>query len=197
MPETADDETAAAAVVRGKRECFAELVRRHQGTVYRIARRILNDDGEAADAAQEAFVKAYRNLPSFDTSRAFAPWLYRIARNHALDVSRKRGASPERLEAEEIGEDDGGAGAVGRDVADPEAPSALDSLEAAERGRRVAEALERLDPKYREVVELYHFEELTYAEIAETLGVPIGTVMTRLFRARGRLAELMKGAIAA
>src|SRR3954467_11730076 len=99
MPETPEDDAAlAAAAVSGSRTAFSDLVRRHQGVVFRIARRILKDDGEAADAAQEAFLKAFKNLAQFDRSRPFAPWLYRIARNHALDVARSKGVSIEVLE---------------------------------------------------------------------------------------------------
>ena len=194
MPEGLTDAALVAAAVRGRREAFSELVKRHQGTVFRIALRIVRDDGEASDAAQEAFLKAFRNLQSFDTARPFAPWLYRIARNHALDMVRSKGASLELLErAASAGDDeeDEGAGAVGRDVAD-DAPDAFTQVAGAELARRIGDALARLDPKYREVIELYHYENLTYDEIAGTLGVPIGTVMTRIFRARGKLAELLK-----
>lgn len=197
MNDASNDAVAAAQAVRGDRAAFAALVKRHQGTVYRIALRILRDEGDANDAAQEAFLKAFRNLASFDTGRPFAPWLYRIARNHTLDVARHKGRSPEDLERADRDDEDAGVGAAGRDVADPEAQDALSMLEGADLKRRIGGALEKLDPKYREVVELYHFEGLTYDEIAATLGVPIGTVMTRLFRARGRLAEALKNLRAA
>lgn len=191
MTEQTTDSSLAAEAVRGNRAAFAALVKRHQGTVFRICLRILRDEGDAGDAAQEAFLKAFRNLQGFDVSRPFAPWLYRIARNHALDVARHKGASPEELERADREEEDAGVGAVGRDVADPEAPSALSMLEGAEAKAAIAAALAKLDPKYREVVELYHYEGLTYDAIAGTLGIPIGTVMTRLFRARGKLAEAL------
>ncbi|HVO30249.1 MAG TPA: sigma-70 family RNA polymerase sigma factor [bacterium] len=189
MTEPATDASLAADAVRGNRTAFAALVKRHQGTVYRICLRILRDEGDANDAAQEAFLKSFRNLNSFDASRPFAPWLYRIARNHALDVARHKGASPEELERADKDDEDAGVGAVGRDAADPDAQDALSLLQGAEAKRAIATALSALDPKYREVIELYHYENLTYDEIASTLAVPIGTVMTRLFRARGKLAE--------
>lgn len=192
MTEGLTDAALIAAAVRGRREAFSDLVKRHQGTVFRIALRILRDEGEASDAAQEAFLKAFRNLQSFDTARPFAPWLYRIARNHALDMARSKSASPERLEIARIGGDDEdeGAGAVGRDVAD-DAPDSFALIDSAELAKRVGGALGRLDAKYREVIELYHFENLSYDEIAGTLGVPIGTVMTRIHRARKKLAEIL------
>jgi RNA polymerase sigma-70 factor (ECF subfamily) len=193
MPDGLPDAALIAAAIRGRREAFSDLVKRHQGTVFRIALRILRDEGEASDAAQEAFLKAFRNLQSFDTTRPFAPWLYRIARNHALDMVRSKSASPERLEiarAPGDDEEDEGAGAVGRDVAD-DAPDSFALLDGAELAKRVGGALARLDGKYREVIELYHYENLTYDEIAGTLGVPIGTVMTRIHRARKKLAEFL------
>jgi RNA polymerase sigma-70 factor (ECF subfamily) len=192
MPEVQTDAVVVAAAVKGDRAAFSELVRRHQGTVYRIVLRILRDPGESNDAAQEAFLKAFRNLASFDVTRPFAPWIYRIARNQALDVARHKGVSPEELERPDPDDDEGAAGAVGRDVADPDAESALDRIEAAELKLRIGGALAKLDPKYREVIELYHYEQLTYDEIAETLGIPIGTVMTRIHRGRGKLAETLK-----
>ena len=182
--ELANEAEVAKRAVLGDRAAFAALVKRHQGTVYRIALRILRDEGDANDAAQEAFLKAFRNLSSFDSTRPFAPWLYRIARNHSLDVARHKGASPEELERADRDEEDEGVGAVGRDVADADAGDALSMLEGAEAKRRIGDALGKLDAKYREVVELYHFEGLTYDEIATMLNVPIGTVMTRLFRER-------------
>jgi RNA polymerase sigma-70 factor (ECF subfamily) len=191
MPEGLTDAALVAAAVRGRRDAFSDLVKRHQGTVFRIALRILRDDGAASDASQEAFLKAFRNLQSFDLARPFAPWLYRIARNHALDMARSKGASLEVLEkASPSDEEDEGTGAVGRDVAD-EGPDAFSLVAGAELAKRVGGALSRLDPKYREVIELYHYENLTYDEIAGTLGVPIGTVMTRIHRARQKLAVLL------
>src|SRR5438552_792747 len=98
MAQPQTDAALAAAARGGNRSAFSELVRRHQGTVFRIALRILGDGGEASDAAQEAFLKAFRNLASFDTARPFAPWLYRISRNQALDALRAKRGSPEILE---------------------------------------------------------------------------------------------------
>lgn len=192
MPETRTDAELARGAASGHRASFEELVRRHQGTVYRICLRILRDEGEAADAAQEAFLKAFRNLASYDPSRAFAPWLYRIARNHSLDVARHKGLSVEVLERSDPDDEDDAAGAVGRDVAD-ESEDALTRLEGAEVKARIGVALASLDPKYREPIELFHFEGLTYDAIASTLGIPIGTVMTRIHRGRARLAEALKG----
>src|SRR5688500_20225550 len=103
MPDGLTDAALVAAAARGRRDAFSDLVKRHQGTVFRIALRILRDEGEASDAAQEAFLKAFRNLQSFDTARPFAPWLYRIARNHALDMARSKSASTERLEIARAG----------------------------------------------------------------------------------------------
>jgi RNA polymerase sigma-70 factor (ECF subfamily) len=192
VTEPSTDVAVALDAARGNRAAFAELVKRHQGTVYRITLRILRNEAEANDAAQEAFLKAFRNLGSFDTTRPFAPWLFRIARNQALDVARRKGTSLEELERADRDEEDAGVGAVGRDVADTSEPDALTALEGAQAKLQIGNALAKLDVKYREVVELYHFEGLTYDEIATTLAVPIGTVMTRLFRARGKLAESLR-----
>ena len=192
MPESRTDAALAAAARGGDRAAFSEVVKRHQGTVYRLALRILGDPGDANDAAQEAFLKAYRNLSSYDPGRPFAPWLFRIARNHSLDVRRKKTGSPEQLERADPDDPDDAPGAVGRNTPDEASPDALSLLQGAELRARIGDALARLDPKYREVVELYHYEGLTYDEIAQTLAIPIGTVMTRIHRGRGRLADALK-----
>lgn len=188
MPDTRTDAEHARGAAAGQRASFEELVRRHQGTVFRICLRILRDEGEAGDAAQEAFLKAFRHLATFDPSKAFAPWLYRIARNHSLDMARHRGLSVEVLERAGADEDDA-PGVIER--AADESPDALTQLEGVEVKQRIGAALSTLDAKYREPIELFHFEGLTYDEIATTLGIPIGTVMTRIHRGRARLAEAL------
>ena len=156
---------------------FAELVRRYQGRLYRLAYRMLGNAEEAQDATQEAFLRAYRALSSFRLDASFSPWMYRIATNVCLDMLRSR-----RPQA-----------SLDESPLDP--PAAL-SVEGAvaerERLRAVAEAVGRLPVGLRTVFLLRHEAELSYEEIAQTLGLPLNTVRTRLFRARNALKELLK-----
>lgn len=156
---------------------FAELVRRYQGRLYRLAYRMLGNAEEAQDATQEAFLRAYRALSSFRLDASFSPWMYRIATNVCLDMLRSR-----RPQA-----------SLDESPLDP--PAAL-SVEGAvaqrERIRAVAEAVGRLPVGLRTVFLLRHEAELSYEEISQTLGLPLNTVRTRLFRARNALKGLLK-----
>ena len=173
---------------RGDSNAFAALVKSMQRQVYGLCLRLLADSEEARDAAQETFVRAYTALDTFDASQPFAPWVLRIARNHCLDQLRRR--TPERRHLPLDGEGPYGA-PQHREVADPEAPRADEALERAETRGALEAAVAALPPNYREVVHLFHVEHLSYKEIAATLDVPIGTVMTWLHRARARLREAL------
>jgi len=177
----------ARSAAEGRREAFAALVDEHKRSVYGLCLRLLADPEEARDAAQEAFARAYAALPGFDPSQPFAPWVLRIARNHCLDVLRRR--IPSRARVELDAEPDGG-GAI--DLPDPQAARGDDALEAAQARDALGTAVAALPANYREVVHLFHVEQLSYKEIAETMGIPIGTVMTWLHRARSKLRQALE-----
>ncbi len=149
--------------------------------------RLLRDPEESRDAAQETFVRAYAAVATYDAAQPFAPWLLRIARNHCLDLLRRRVPASAQLQLDAEPED----GAPARELADTEAPAADALLERAQTRTALEAAVAQLPPNYREVVHLFHVEHLSYKEIAGTLDVPIGTVMTWLHRARGRLRETL------
>jgi RNA polymerase sigma-70 factor (ECF subfamily) len=179
----------ALAASRGDRQAFGQLVDLHKRTVYGLCYRILRHPEDARDAAQESFVRAYAALATFDPTQAFAPWVLRIARNHCLDVHRRRGARPVEM-ALDADPEDGGV----RELADRSTPRADEALEEHERQGTVQRAVAALPANYREVVELFHVDHLSYKEIAQALDVPIGTVMTWLHRARAQLrAKLASG----
>lgn len=142
--------------------------------MYRFSLRMLRNDEDARDAAQDTLVKVLRNLDRYDTNRSFKTWVFGIARNTCIDEHRRR----KRRAWDEPG-----------DVVDT-APSALVEVTRAQRASRLRAALDRLPPMYREVLVLYHFEHLKYVEIAESLDLPLGTVMNRIFRARKKLRGL-------
>lgn len=174
--------------VRGDRAAFARLVDLHQRPVYGLCLRLLQDREEARDAAQETFVRAWAALATYDPSNPFLPWLLRIARNHAIDLVRRRLPAGRRVELD-------APRAPGDEPApelpDATAPPADEQLVAAQRAVGVEAAVAALPAHYREVIQLFHVEHLSYKEIAATLEVPIGTVMTWLHRARARLRARM------
>jgi RNA polymerase sigma-70 factor (ECF subfamily) len=152
----------------GEIEAFDLLVRLHQDRIYNLAYRITGNREDASDAAQDAFVRAYQALPRYREDAAFSTWLYRIATNAALDLVRRRPASPPvELSAEYRAPDDPEAAANRREVT-----------------RRVHAALGHLTVEYRTAVVLRDLQGLAYDEIARILQVPLGTVRSRLARGR-------------
>lgn len=162
---------------------FRELVDRHRQRIYALCFRVLRDPDDAEDAAQEAFVKAYRKLDSFRGDSQFYTWLYRVAANVANDhyQSRRRRRTMEPADVatrEPVRHDD---------RARPD--RALETQDLREVARR---ALDHVPPLFRTVLVLREYEDLEYREIAEVLGISVGTVMSRLFRARLRFKNAME-----
>ncbi len=177
------------AAARGDRQAFARLVDLHKRAVHGLCVRLLRDREEARDAAQESFARAWAALATYDPDQPFAPWVLRIARNHCLDVLRRRLPEAQRVELDAAPGDGPEA-----ELADDRAVRGDDALERRELAGSLEQAVAALPPNYREVVHLFHVEHLSYREIAAALDVPIGTVMTWLHRARLRLkAALLAG----
>lgn len=189
-PSVADPLTAEAtwarAATRGDKQAFGRLVDLHKRAVFGLCVRLLRDAEEARDAAQESFARAYGALATYDAAQAFAPWLLRIARNHCLDVLRRRLPDAQKVELDAVPEE-----GAQHELADPAAPRGDEVLERRELAGALDRAVASLPPNYREVVHLFHVEHLSYKEIAVTLDVPIGTVMTWLHRARARLKDAL------
>ncbi|MHB0874489.1 MAG: RNA polymerase sigma factor [Anaerolineae bacterium] len=161
----------------GDRQAFADLVRTHRQGVVAVAYRLCGDIGAAEDAAQEAFLRAWRGLRGYQPRSPFRNWLYRIATNVTLDTLR-RDRRPVPLQDEL--------------AADPE-HNPERAAERHERSETVRRAVLALPPACRSVLVLREYEGLSYAEIADTLQIPMGTVMSRLSYARG----LMRRSLAA
>lgn len=187
-PSLSGEAAWTRSAARGDREAFGRLVDLHKRAVYGLCLRLLRHPEEARDAAQEAFARAFASLSVYDAAQPFAPWLLRIARNHCLDQLRRRVPEAQRVELDADPED-----GPGRELADPAAPRGDDALERRELARALAAAVAALPSNYREVVHLFHVEHLSYKEIADTMEVPIGTVMTWLHRARARLKTTLAG----
>jgi RNA polymerase sigma-70 factor (ECF subfamily) len=186
-PSLSGDAALALAASRGDRQAFGRLVDWHKRSVYGLCVRLLQHPEDARDAAQETFVRAYAALGTYDPALPFAPWLLRIARNHCLDLARRRGVRPPEVALEAVPE----AGA--QEVPDRSTPAPDETLVARQQVGRLEAAVAALPPNYREVVHLFHVEHLSYKEIARTMDVPLGTVMTWLHRARARLRRELGG----
>ena len=154
-------------------EAFGELVRRYQTSVFNVCYRVLHERGEAEDLAQEVFIRAYDRTHTFDIEREFGPWIRRVAANLCLNHLEGQKVTAE-LDDE-------------RDA--DHAPSPESAQEVRERSEQIRKALVSLPANYRIVIELRHYQEMTYEEIAVELNIPLSDVKSHLFRARKILAE--------
>lgn len=170
------DEEVVRRVQAGDGEAFAIIVDRYSGKLMRYGRRILRREEDAEDCVQESFIKAYTSIQSFDASRRFSPWIYRIAHNAFVSRIRETARFPTiSLDLDTL-------------FPHPVAPETADRVAVRrEIEKRVGEGLDQLDAKYREPLVLYYFDELSYQEIADVLHIPIATVGVRINRAKKQL----------
>ncbi len=181
------DHLLVERVQRGDKAAFGLLVSKYQRKIMRLLSRLVRDPAEIEDVAQEAFIRAYRALPGFRGESAFYTWLYRIAINTAKNYLVAAGRRPAVVDVDpdEVEQFDG-AGAL-RDVATPDAV-----LLSREVGAAVNRAIERLPEDLRTAIVLRELEGLSYEEISATMNCPIGTVRSRIFRAREAIAAELK-----
>lgn len=181
-----------ARAKQGDHEAFRILVERYQGRAYALALRVLKDEERARDAVQEGFLKAYTSLAKFEGRSSFYTWLYRLVMNHCLDMKR-RDRSEREVEWDETrpGEPAGApeAEALAGQGAGQAGPAR--ELERSELRKRIAEAIAQLPGEARETLLLREVDGLSYAEIAEALSIPKGTVMSRLHYARKRVQQIL------
>lgn len=176
----------------GNPTALTELIRALSPGIFRFAQRMTRSEEEARDITQETFLRMIKNLDRYDPTWPFTTWVYRIARNLCIDRSRHHSRWRFNFFRRDEDEED-----------DPMAElpdtreSQLTTLLSRETGASVEQALTKLKPAYREVLVLYHFEELSYQDIASVLQIPIGTVMNRIFRARQQLKEFLGDALLA
>lgn len=188
MTERDIDQQLVERAQRGDKRAFGLLVEKYQRKLARLLSRLIRDPGEVEDVTQEAFVKAYRALPSFRGDSAFYTWLYRIgvntAKNYLVAMGRRAPTSTE-VEAEEA--EGYESGELLRDINTPE--SLLLSKEIA---GTVNAAIDALPEELRSAIQLRELEGMSYEEIAKLMDCPIGTVRSRIFRAREAIAERLK-----
>jgi len=167
------DEKIAKIVQSGEIECFCILVERYEEKIMRYARKFLFQCEDAEDLVQEVFLKAYVNIQSFDSARKFSPWLYRIAHNKFINEIKKKSKEPLPFFNFDI--------LLPNLISKEDADKDLDQKELCQ---ILKKCLNKLDPKYREPIVLYYFEELSYKDIADVLHIPVVTVGVRLRRSK-------------
>jgi RNA polymerase sigma-70 factor (ECF subfamily) len=185
----ADEASWARAAAAGDKPAFGRLVERHKTTVYGLCYRLLGTADEARDAAQETFVRCWLAMGEFDDAQPFGAWALRIARNHCIDQLRRR--RPTLALASEARGDEDTTG-FAPELQDRQAMGGEQAMQEREAQRDLDVAVARLSPRYREVISLFHIQHKSYAEIAEALEVPMGTVMTWLHRARKELRRSLE-----
>jgi RNA polymerase sigma-70 factor (ECF subfamily) len=188
MSEREVDQALVERVQRGDKRAFELLVSKYQRKIFRLLSRLIRDPAEIEDVAQEAFIKAYRALPNFRGESAFYTWLYRIAintaKNHLVAQGRRAPTSTETEVEDAENFDD--ADQL-RDVNTPDS-----MLQSRQVGEAVNRAIEKLPEDLRTAIVLRELEGLSYEEIAESMNCPIGTVRSRIFRAREAIASELR-----
>lgn len=185
--KTALDVQLVAASQAGDMLAFEELVARHRDKIYARAFSMMRNEEEAIDLAQEAWVKAWQRLKQFQGDSSFATWMTRIVINLCLDQLRRQ----KRTRAESIEQLDEELGGVERQMP-VVATNPSEGLERSELRKRIDKAMNQLSYEHRTVLILHEFEEMEYKQIAKVMNCSIGTVMSRLFYARRRLASLLQ-----
>jgi len=178
--ERLSDEQLVTLTLQGEQAAFNILVERYQRQIFSLAYRLHNDYDEAQDLAQEAFIRIYKQLPSFDTNRRFFPWMYRVAQNVCINLlhalPKESPTLDEYYERESGGQDGDPAGI-------------FEDREAAD---ELARILREMPEQYRAPIMLKYIEGFSYREISEHLDLPESTIETRLFRGRKYLREVLK-----
>lgn len=171
----------------GDGKAYDELILLYKDAVQGIIFRMVRNKQEAEDLAQEAFIKAYNSINSFNEEYAFSTWLFKIATNNCIDFFRKRKLKTQSMDQSIRYKDD----EIKQEYADPERTADKEML-ASEKSQLIKAAIENLPEKYKTAILLRHTEEKSYDEIATLLDLPLGTVKARIFRAREMLKKSLK-----
>lgn len=181
-----EDNMLIARAQSGDQSSFNALIRKHEARAYQYAFRLTRSPEVAADVVAEAFVRVYNALPNFKSQSSFSTWIYRILTNCFLDMKKKDKGRTVSLEATIMTNE----GEVERQIEDP-APGPQAEMERHDRDRRVERAIRHLPDYQRAMIVMYHGESMSYDEMAAALDLPVGTVKSRLNRARMTLRELL------
>lgn len=176
MSQTSDG-SLVSKTRRGDTDAFGELVQRYQHSVFNVCYRMLGERRDAEDLAQETFLRAYQRLSSYDDTRPFGPWIHRVAANLCLNYIKSQKPVAMVLDEE-------------RDNPKEEIEGMPEyQQEHAEKANMIRNAILELRPQYRAAIELRHYQDLSYKEIASQLNLPLSDVKSHLFRARKQLAQ--------
>jgi RNA polymerase sigma-70 factor, ECF subfamily len=182
-----DDHQLIAECLRGNQAAFEVLVRRYEDRLFNTVFRLMGNNEDAQDVVQDSFINAYQSLHTFRRDSQFFTWLYRIAYNTAVSHKRKQKGTVS-IDASRNGES--GVGIDPLDNSEYNQPG--NALQKSEEERRIQKALNQLSPEHKVVLVYKDIDDLKYEEIADILGVPVGTVRSRLHRARLELRELLE-----
>lgn len=174
----------------GDQKAYAELMGRYRDAIYYMLLKMVNNASDAEDLTIEAFGKAFKNLSQYAPNYAFSTWLFKIATNNCIDFIRKKKASHVSLDQNDE-EHEKASHEVQASIPDPE-----ENLINQQKAKLLRNVVTKLKPRYRKLIELRYFRELSYEEIAEELELPIGTVKAQLFRARELLYNILKNTTA-
>ncbi len=177
--ETPTDRELVLRIRQGELEDYGELVRRYQSSVFNVCYRLLGERRDAEDMTQDTFIRAYQRLHTFDASRPFGPWIRRVAANLTLNHLKRKTTPQVPLDEERD-----------RQYQSPSANPETTYVRR-EQAAIIREAILSLPPHYRAVIELRHFQDMDYQQMAETLNLPLNTVKSHLFRARKLLAQAL------
>ena len=186
------DEGLLARFIAGDQDAFTAIVGRYQRELYAFIFRYVGDQATAEDLFQETFIQLHRSARTFDQQRRLKPWLFTIAANKARDHLRASGRRPvQRLDAQPNGEDSGSL----MDLVAATSPDASTAAIMSEDAHRVREVLSGMSPIHREAIIMSFYQRLSYKEMAEILGVPLGTVKSRLHIALQNFARLYEARV--
>ncbi len=180
---TLTDGELIIGAISGRSDGFEELVRRYQRPITSYVYRMLGDYESSLDVTQEVFIKVYNSLTKYSSEYKFSTWLYRIAHNAAIDHMRRNSITPQSIETEN-------ADGTYQIQLESHRPSPEKDHEVNEWRNEIDAVVKCLPPAYRDLILLRHSRDLSYDEIAEVTGLPLGTVKNRLFRAREMMREI-------
>ncbi len=188
-PRAKEDIELVQKALAGDQKAYATLMLRYKDSIYFLLLKMVHNEDDANDLTIEAFGKAFSNLSKYTPEFAFSTWLYKIALNNSIDFIRKK--KVETLSLFELKE--GEQGESFRIDVQSSAPDPEESYIKKQRNKLLRAVIEKISPKYRVLIELRYYDELSYEEIAEETGLPLGTVKAQLFRAKGLLFQILNG----
>lgn len=187
-----EDKQLIADAIAGKQDAYKRLMKKYHNAIAHLITRMVGSQGDVEDLTQEAFIKAFNSLESFNDEFAFSTWLYKIATNNCIDFLRKRKLKTFSIDRPIGSEENGQQYEIPDDSHIPDS-----DIEQHQQTRTIQRAIDALPEKYRLVIVMRHQEEKSYEEIAEELDLPLGTVKAHIFRAREMLYKQLRGKVGA